>query len=62
MRRRKFGERPRLADFPNQVFVPDARVAKGRCLLDGVDITDEEVLYASEASGEVRCHALRDVV
>lgn len=58
MRHREFGERPRFVDFPNRRFVPDNRVAKGRCFLDGVDITAGDVYFASEASGEVRCHAL----
>ena len=61
MRKLEFGDYPRLVDIPNQVFVPDRRLAThGRCFLDGVDITDEEVIYASEASGEVRCNALKD--
>lgn len=54
--------RPRLVDFRNDRFEPYSaeQMAPGRVYLDGADITNEYVFYASETDGEVRSYALKD--
>lgn len=51
---------PRFADFRKQIFIPDVRAAKGRCFLDGADVTNDFVVYASEEDGKIICQALND--
>ena len=63
MRRSELVGRSRLADFINDVWFPpdqEMNLRRGHPFLDGVDVTDQRVIYASEAAGEIRGHALRD--
>ena len=63
MRRSELVGRSRLADFINDVWFPpdqEMNLRRGRPFLDSVDVTDQRVIYASEADGEIRCHALKD--
>ena len=56
MFRKEFGREPRLVDFPNDRFYPYPliKMKDGIVLLDGVDVTMQEVFYASEAEGAIQ--------